>query len=301
MVSIIIASVDPKLLQQVKQNIDETIGVPYEIISFNNGDGARGICEVYNEGINKATQDILCFMHEDLAISTKDWGKIVHQIFQQHQKLGVIGIAGSTYKSVMPTGWASQGFAESERTNILQSFKHIEYNTIHACVNPNNERLAKVVAVDGAWICVRREVCQHVRFDSEQFKRFHCYDIDFCLAAGKHYEIGVTYEVLLNHFSEGKFDRQWMDQTLLLFQKWETELPRSVTPMTEKQIRRIEKQDFKYWVKQMRVFGYGIGEAYKMLHRPRIAKILGPKYYWKYHYTIFSIYYLKKKRKLLRP
>jgi hypothetical protein len=187
MISIIIASVDPKLFQQVKQNIAETIGVPYEVIAFENSNGARGICEVYNEGIDKATQDILCFMHEDLAISTKDWGRIVHDIFQQHPKLGVIGIAGSTYKSVMPTGWASQGFPESERTNILQSFKHIEYKTIHACVNPANESLAKVVAVDGAWMCVRKEVCRHIRFDDVRFKKFHCYDIDFCLAAGKQY------------------------------------------------------------------------------------------------------------------
>lgn len=301
MVSIIIASVDPGLLQQVKENIADTIGVPYEIIVFENSNGARGICGIYNEGISKASHDILCFMHEDLAISTKDWGKIVQRVFENNPKLGVIGIAGSTYKSVMPTGWASQGFPESERTNILQSFKHIEYNTIHACVNPFNETLTKVVAVDGVWLCVRKEVCQHVQFDEERFKKFHCYDIDFCLAAGKHYEIAVTYDVLLNHFSEGKFDRQWMEQTLLLFHKWEGELPRSVLPMTEKQIRRIEKQDFKYWVKQMRVFGFAIGEAYKMLHRPRIVKILGPKYYWKYHYTIFAIYYLKKKHKLLRP
>jgi hypothetical protein len=299
MISVIIASADPKLLAQVRINVEETIGLPYEVLAFDNRDGAKGICEIYNEGIVQAKFDLLCFMHEDIAFETKDWGKITRDIFDQHPQLGIIGIAGSTYKSIMPTGWASQGSPESERSNLLQSFKYITYQTIRACVNPNNEQLAKVVAVDGAWMCVRREVCNNFLFDNDTFKKFHCYDLDFCLSVGKQYEIAVTYDILLNHFSEGKFDHQWMEQTLLLFEKWEKELPRSTNPLTTEQVRRIEKQNFRYWVKQMRLFGFPQKLAYQMLHRRRIKEILGLKYYLKFHYSIFAFYHLKKKKTLL--
>ena len=77
MISIIISSANSKQLEEVSQNVAQTIGVPYEIISFNNADGSMGICEVYNKGTAKAKYDLLCFMHEDLLFKTMDWGKVV--------------------------------------------------------------------------------------------------------------------------------------------------------------------------------------------------------------------------------
>lgn len=300
MVSIIIASADPQLLQQVKVNIDETIGLPYEILAFDNAGGATGICEIYNQGIRRARHAILCFMHEDIAFKTTGWGQVVQELFARHSRLGIIGMAGSTYKSVMPSGWTSQGSPESERSNLLQSFKYMKYETVRSCINPANEQLAKVVAVDGAWMCVKKEVVEKFGFDSTTFTKFHCYDIDFCLLAGRAYDIGVTYDVLLHHFSEGSFNKEWMEQTLLLYNKWEEELPQSTLPLTPKRIRRIEKQNFRYWVKQMRALGFEEKIAYRLLHRPRLYKILGLKYYLKFHYTIFVWYHLKKKKKAHR-
>ena len=296
MISIVIASADPKLLQQVKLNIAQTIGLPYEILAFNNSNSAKGICEIYNEGISQAKYAILCFMHEDIAFVTNDWGIVVQELFQQHSKLGVIGIAGSTFKSIMPIGWPNQGSHETERSHLLQSHKYADKETFHANLNPNNERLAKVVVVDGAWMCVKKEVTERFVFDSDTFKGFHCYDIDFCLSAGRAFEIAVTYDVLLHHFSEGRLDRNWMEQSLLLYYKWEDELPKSLVPLSKKRIRKIEKQNFRYWLKQIHALGFEEKIAYRLLHRPRLFKILGLKYFLKFHYSIFALYHLKKKR-----
>ena len=61
MISIIISSINEKLLSDVSFNISKTIGVPFEIISVANGNGDKGICEVYNQGVAKANFPILCF------------------------------------------------------------------------------------------------------------------------------------------------------------------------------------------------------------------------------------------------
>ena len=123
MVSVIISSADSQMLQQVKLNIDKTIGVPYEILAFDNADGAKGICEIYNEGIANAAYDIMCFMHEDIAMLTNEWGKKLKDLFSRHSKLGIIGIAGATFKSVMPSGWLSPRSRNIERSHMWQSFK----------------------------------------------------------------------------------------------------------------------------------------------------------------------------------
>lgn len=294
MISIIIASANPQLLQNVKANIDETIGVPYEVLAFENGDGAKGICDLYNEGIRKAKHDILCFMHEDIKFVTNKWGGLVWDAFQQHTKVGIIGIAGSTFKSIMPIGWPSQGSHETERCHLLQSSKYTKKDTFHAYLNPQKEQLSRVVVVDGVWMCVRKKVTEEFLFDSNTFKNFHCYDIDFCLSAGTSFEIAVIYNVLLHHFSEGNIDRAWMEQSLLLYDKWEDTLPKSTIPLSKRRIRKIEKQNFRYWLKQIHVFGFDKKLAFRLLHRHKLIKILGLKYFLKFHYSILNEYYFKR-------
>ncbi len=295
MISVIIASANAKLLEEVKVNIGETIDFAHEVLAFENSNGEKGICEIYNEGITKSKYDILCFMHEDLAFKTKGWGKAVINAFHQHQKLGVLGIAGSTFKSIMPIGWPNQATQATERSNIVQSFKYLTLETKQACLNPFNEDLSKVVVVDGVWMCVKKEVAQKYKFDSSTFKKFHCYDLDYCLAVGKEYEIAVTYDVLLHHFSDGNLNREWMEQQLLFYYKWENELPKSTTPLSKAQIRKFEKQNFKYWLRQIHQLGFDKKLAYDLLHRRKLYEILGLKYFLKFHYTIFALYAFKKR------
>ena len=99
MISIIISSVNKNQLRLVAENIRKTIGVPFELLSFDNHEGKYGICEIYNKGIAKAKYDILCFMHEDIEIHTDKWGNIVSAYFENNKELGLVGVAGSDNKS----------------------------------------------------------------------------------------------------------------------------------------------------------------------------------------------------------
>lgn len=296
MISVIIASADPALLALVKKSIDETIGVPYEVLAFANGDGAKSIASIYNEGIRLAKYPVLCLMHEDVSFVTQNWGEAVMQTFDQNPRLGIIGVAGTTFKSVMPIGWPSEGSPEAERSNLLQSYKYTPKETARIYKNPENETVSPVVAVDGVWMCVRKEVAAKYRFDDKTFKGFHCYDVDFCLSAGKDFTVAVIYNVLLNHLSEGNWDRTWLEQSLLLYKKWESFLPQFTVPFSKKRVRKIERQNFRFWLQRIRAQGFDKKLAFQILHRPKLFKVLGLKYFLKLHYSIFKEYHFDRQQ-----
>jgi hypothetical protein len=105
MISVIISSARPQLLKRAISNIERTIGIPFELLVYKNSNAERGICEIYNKGAKDAKYNTLCYMHEDLDIKTENWGKLVLATFAQYKNLGVLGVAGASYKSYAPSGW----------------------------------------------------------------------------------------------------------------------------------------------------------------------------------------------------
>ncbi|SMC71151.1 glycosyltransferase [Pedobacter africanus] len=289
MISIIIASANKNLLNDVSVNIRETIGVEYEIISFDNAGAAKGICEVYNKGIQAARYNLICFMHEDICIKTSNWGFIVQDCFDTRPELGLLGIAGGRYKTLFPCSWYI-GSEKSDRYQLLQHFKH---QTVAAKVdfnNPNNEKLSMVSSIDGVWFCTRREVLNEVRFDELLLKGFHGYDLDFSLNVGKKWDIGVTFDVLLEHFSEGKYDREWVKSILLVHKKWNETLPKQAGNDFDKQeCAALEQKAFETLMYAMAEAGYLKVQMRKVLWNSKLPGILGWKRYFKMHCFISAL------------
>src|SRR5688500_17425788 len=98
MISVLICSINPEFLNRVTANIHRTIGVPFEIISYDNRNVKKGICEVYNILAEKACYPYLCFAHEYIILTTENWGEKIANIFSRREDIGVIGVAGSKYK-----------------------------------------------------------------------------------------------------------------------------------------------------------------------------------------------------------
>jgi len=289
MISVIIASANKNLLNDVSVNIRETIGVEHEIISFDNAGAAMGICEVYNKGIQAARYNLVCFMHEDICVKTSNWGLIVQDCFDKHPGLGLLGIAGGRYKTFFPSSWYI-GSEKSDRYQLLQHFKHrtaaakIDFN------NPDNEKLALVSSIDGVWFCTRREVLNEVRFDELLLKDFHGYDLDFSLNVGKKWDVGVTFDVLLEHFSEGKYDREWVESALLVHKKWNGALPRQTGYDFDKQeCAALEQKAFETLIYAMADAGYLKGQMRPILWNSKLPGILGWKRYFKMHRFISAL------------
>src|ERR1700712_2326715 len=223
MVSIIISSANAQQLEQVTENIGDTIGVPFEIIGFDNSNGQQGICTVYNRGIQQAKYDILCFMHEDVIIKTQNWGIALKAIFEENPDVGLLGVVGGGYKPFTPSTWGGLGIYNTF-SNIIQSYKHSDKPPYHDFRNPDNAKLEEVACVDGVWLATTKKVANSIKFD-ETFTGFHSYDIDYSIAVGQQYKVCVTYEVLMNHLSEGSYSRGWLEDTLKLHKKWAGHLP----------------------------------------------------------------------------
>ena len=96
MLSIIICSVSPLRLLDVKQNIKETIWneVLYEIIAVDNREKKWPIAKAYNWGAQAAQYPFLFCVHEDIKFHSTGWGTFIEQKLAEPD-CGVFGFAVS--------------------------------------------------------------------------------------------------------------------------------------------------------------------------------------------------------------
>lgn len=222
MISVIICSVKPELLETVSKNIAATIGVEYELIAINNRISPKGICTVYNEAAVKAVFPFLCFVHEDVCFHTQEWGKVVLEILSI-QSNALVGISGTVYKSDIPSSWVDCD-QQHYRVNALQHFEG--KGVVEQRLNPESKQLSEVAVIDGVFMASRKTTWENNPFDTSLLKGFHGYDLDFSLSLGRFGKVLVSHEILLEHFSAGRFSKEWINDIRLVHRKWKGILPR---------------------------------------------------------------------------
>lgn len=247
MVSIVISSKTPLLLQQVSENIKETIGVDFEIIAIANPNGEISICKAYNEGAEKAKYPYLCFCHEDILFTSQNWGK--KQIdYLKNKEIGLIGVSGSCIKPLTPSGvWLNN--YKTDRFYIVQ--RGAEKEDYLKYSNPNAEIKAEVKIIDGLFMACRKEVWEINKFDDKIFTGFHGYDIDFSLQIQKKHKLFVIYDIELIHFSGGGNSINWINDMRKIKNKWKHSLPSSTIHFSSKEIKTIEYDALNYFVRSM--------------------------------------------------
>ncbi|HMO34118.1 MAG TPA: glycosyltransferase [Lacibacter sp.] len=225
MITIIICSVNPDYLGAVKQNIDATIGVLYELLAVDNRNSSKGICQVYNEAAAMAQYPYLCFVHEDVRFHTNGWGKVlVHNLSIPENVL--LGVSGAVYKSDIPGSWVDCD-KQHYRSHTLQYFS--EMGLTRQLHNPDKLQSSVVAVIDGVMMATRKSTWEKQRFDADLLTGFHGYDLDYSLQAGMTGRVLVSHEILLEHFSQGSFSGAWLHDTLLVHRKWKHILPRHET------------------------------------------------------------------------
>jgi glycosyltransferase involved in cell wall biosynthesis len=226
MISIVICSRRPDLLAELRQNIAETIGNNHELVVIENSHNRYNIFQAYNEGVDRAKGDILCFMHDDVMMRTKGWGNKVTEVFED-DSIGMVGVAGSHFMPKAPMYWCSSPYIAQYNLQT-DNGKTIVNDTPDAFVNG----LADVVAVDGLFFCIPRRLFETLRFDDVHYKGFHAYDMDMSMqvqALGK--RVCVTRGFLVEHFwSERQFQNKetmaQLDESMeVFFNKWIDALP----------------------------------------------------------------------------
>jgi hypothetical protein len=231
MISIIICARKNDISDTLKENIRQSIGVHYEIIVIDNSQNEHTIFSAYNKGVALSHYPILLFMHDDIHYHTGSWGLKVLKHFED-PKIGAIGVAGTPYMPHTPGGWWSTG---AGYLYLLQSASADASPKLENYF-PENEITRNVVALDGVWFCIRKEIFNQIRFDESTFKGFHLYDIDISLQvyeAG--YQLLCVKDILIHHFSTGALNEQWVQTMLLFNKKWKSKLPVSCSHFTRAQ------------------------------------------------------------------
>ena len=240
MISCIICFANKELLKNVSESIEHTLGMPFEIIGIDNSDGKLSICEAYNKGADLAKFDILCFLHEDVLFETNNWGKILMDHFAELNNVGIVGVAGSSYKSLAPSGW----WATPDKYlsyNFRQSYKHSKKETFLRTLN--NDAVKEVISLDGVFLAVKKSVFEKYRFDNA-LPFFHGYDLDFSLAISAGFQNYFIPDIMLHHLSEGSIDDVWIENMFLLFKKWNKQLPLIITGDVDKKTESLIWQNY---------------------------------------------------------
>jgi len=229
MISIVICSRNKIIDPLLYQNIQETIGLPFDLVYIDNSDNQYDIFEAYNLGVQKSQHNIICFMHDDILYKTNHWGKLVLSHFN-NTNIGAIGVAGTPYVSAMPgTWWSSKLVAQ----NIIQEGKSDThyYKTDSNKVFTENNNKVPVALLDGVWLCVRKSLFDQIQFDQLNYQGFHMYDMDISMqiqALG--FELASVYDIDIVHQSIGKLNANWITNRLAFYKKWKHQLPFAILP-----------------------------------------------------------------------
>ena len=212
MLSIIISSYQPEYFSALEKNIAETIGIPYEIIKIDNP-GLMGICEAYNKGADKSKYDYLLFLHEDVHFHTANWGeKLIKHL--KNPETGIIGVAGSDYVPVAPSGW----YVNSMKNQFLNLIQNNKERNKPSYQNFTTKPKHQVYALDGVFLGVTKNTFEKLKFD-ENLIGFHGYDLDFSLRSAKTKKNYFISDILLEHFSFGDMNKEWLDTNITVRKK----------------------------------------------------------------------------------
>jgi len=220
MVSIITCSIKPEICQRMLNSVNQTIGVEYETIVFDNREKRFGLCAAYNNAAKEAKGDYLCFVHEDIVIETEDWGRGLIKFAENNNDCGAIGIAGGKYANRNFLSWCVPN-------HLIKVYdgRGSKNDLIYHYINPNNEIFSKAVCLDGVFLFVKKDIWENNKFDEKTFKDFHFYDADFSFSISQRYQNYVYFGMDIYHFSPGNIEKTYLENMYLFQKKWKCRLP----------------------------------------------------------------------------
>jgi len=223
-----------------QRNVQKTAGSETEYIRIDNRSNRYNLCSAYNEGVRRATGEILVFMHEDVFFVEGGWAQKLTEKFSE-ESLGLIGVAGTQYLFADNPSWVAAGrpFIKGQVIHELN-----QGSSYFLTVFDWQSEDTPVVAVDGLFFAIRKSLFEQIRFDDITFDGFHFYDLDICMQIAKSHHLKVTTDILVKHLSGGSFDQSWKMYASRFINKYHSVLPAYCTSVTPDLSRRIPFENF---------------------------------------------------------
>ena len=245
MISIIICSTSNQINEIQKRNIEETIGVKYEIILIDNSNNKYNIFQAYNLGVQKAQYPYLCFCHEDICFRNNNWGKKLVSDFDNNDEIGLIGVIGIKLLPKYPFGWWAAGHKYYVGKIIANNNKR-KMKTGSKDIIINNNGLHDGVACDGLFFAIPKALFSQIRFDETTYTGFHCYDLDICMQVLQiNKRIKISDNILIEHYSTGNPTETFSYNCYLFHKKWNNKLPVYTKDVNLKEINKVQDQIIK--------------------------------------------------------
>ena len=230
MIEIIICHTDTKLIENLNKNIAETCGTDFILSPVDNRAGKYDIFQAYQSKIFQSTADIIVCCHQDIIFHSNNWGKLLEKYFNENENAGAIGVAGGSAHSIVPCGWMTAS-PECERLiNIIQHDSNgnvFSDNTISS-----KQGLYPAAAIDGVFMAFRSKVFEDVSFTKHALTGFHGYDIYISLQLQQHnWKVFVSSEIILEHFSMGKYSKQYVENICKIHKIHHKILPVFTSPL----------------------------------------------------------------------
>ena len=242
MISIIICSTKSHLNYILDRNIQETIGVDYEVIFIDNSDNKYSIFSAYNEGVKQSKYPYLCFIHEDIIFRSNNWGKLLCKAFETSSKIGMIGVIGAKMIFDYTWGW----WTAPQVGKIIQSNKTTRITSKYTQCLDEHPILLNAAICDGLFLAFPKIIFDQISFDENTYKGFHGYDMDISmqvLVSG--YEIKVIQNILVEHFSLGSINESFIDACYLFNNKWSRDLPIACSGISSEKIEDYREHYIK--------------------------------------------------------
>jgi hypothetical protein len=244
MISVIVCTAQEEEAAAVhERNVVKTIGAPVEYLRIDNRGSASGICSAYNRGARAARGNLLVFVHDDAFFMQPGWGAVLNGKFSNDRTLGMLGVAGTQYLCRDRMSWTAAGMPYMKGRVVHDIASSGEFFMSAFSTEPGD---SEVVAVDGLFLAIRRDLFGRIRFDEENFDGYHFYDLDICMQVRRTHSIAVTWDILIKHCSEGNPDDAWRRYGRKFLEKYRDELPASCGSGGEPDFTRKRVPGLKY-------------------------------------------------------
>ena len=198
-------------------HIKETCGCDLNVICVHNPDGIS-ISKIYADmTVNEEIEtNIIVYIHDDIEFLRKGWGKEILRLFNENEKYGIIGVAGSAQFDENGAWWNY----EKKFGQVLHRWEGKSWLTAFSPLLDKD--LQEVAVIDGLFIAI------HKKRISENFSReLDGYDIHFCLSnlLKKKCKIGVTTNIRVAHNSIGKLKDSWYKNREIINEEFGRKFP----------------------------------------------------------------------------
>jgi hypothetical protein len=211
-----------------ERNIAKTIGADYEYLALDGSAPATNFAAAYNDAAQRARGGLIVFIEHDCFIMNELWGASLSAKFAADPGLGIAGVAGTQYLYADKFSWTAAGKPYIKGRIVY----HLENDDFFASVYSTEKNDCPVVACDGCFMAVRKELFTRLRFDEKIFTGRYFHDLDFCLQARPRSRVIVTGEVTVKRRLQPSFDEQWRAAGEAFLRKNRDVLPASCADST---------------------------------------------------------------------